>query len=174
MENMLATRMVGQELDNRKSIKEVLKSLEEQYGLKHRRLANKRILFELLIPKNEERAFLWMPESKIYSDGRAWVDLNELQKIEGARYHKRIGIIRLGDGNLAYINLEDLNRYLTQNTRKHNSREGNFWRLYIWHRKSTPYVEICGKVGEGAKRMSIQVNNDGLIKKHLANSRNLP
>lgn len=170
----MATGMVGQELDNRKSIKDVLKLLEEQYGLKHRRLANKRILFELLIPKSEERAFLWIPESKIYPDGRAWVDLNELQKIEGERYHKRIGIIRLGDGDLAYIDLEDLSRYLTQNTRKHNSREGDFWRLHIWHRKSPPYVEICGRVDEGAKRMFIQVNDDGLIKKQLDNSQNLP
>lgn len=155
------------EPDSRKSIEEVLERLEELYGLKHNRLANKRILFELLVPKLGKRIFLWTPESRIYPDGQAWVDLNELQKIEGENYHERIGITRLGDGSLIYIDLEELGQCLAQNRMQHNDREGNFWRLYIWHRKSPPYVEISGRGDEGPKCMFIQVNNDDLVRKQI-------
>lgn len=155
------------EPDSRKSVEEVLESLEKLYGLKHNLIANKRILFELLAPKLGKRIFLWTPESRIYPDGRAWVDLNELQKIEGENYHEQIGIIRLGDGSLIYINLEQLGQYLTQNRMQHNGREGNFWRFYIWHRKSPPCLEIYGRVDEGPKCVFIQLNNDDLVRKQL-------
>lgn len=151
--------------DSRKSVEKVLEFLRKQYSLGHHRLAHKKILFELKAPETNKKVFLWTPESKIYNKGQAWIDFNERQKMEADKYPDKIAIMRLGDGHLVYVDLGKLIEYFTADAlMPPTQREGNFWRLYVWHRKPSPYIEIR----RVSHHLSIQVDCDTPLKAILS------
>ena len=170
--------------DNRKSIREVLTALEDKYhdySFESRRIAGKQVLFKLVVSPEKGKQdtwFLWTPESRIYEskDDYAWVDFNQKQKDKADekdkagkdKYCQALGILRLGDGSLVYLDLKDLERYCTVGMRDSNKHEGDYWRMYIYHKEASPYLKISKPGKESEKYMSIYVDDDSIILKLLS------
>jgi len=108
----------------------VIENIEEKFQLKLSKLFRKRIIFKSC-SDNGINLLLITPESVIHKNGKAWVDLTETQKQLFQKYDIGIIAFRLKNGQIFYINIKSITKFLNENNSLINKQEGVHWKLHI-------------------------------------------
>jgi len=109
----------------------IIKQLEDYFHVKLQQVKCKQIIYEGML-SNNMRMVVCTPKSKMYPRGFGWVDLTTVQLEAFDKYTYQILAIRMEGGSLYYLHVQTLTPYLTIESRKYNTREGNHWKLYLY------------------------------------------
>lgn len=84
------------------------------------------------------------PQAKLQSQGFYWTDITEVQYRLLDSYDRAIVLFRLQGNRLTRCDWSVLKRHLTQSAMKHNTNEGNHWKLNIYSNK----IKVTGNPNE--------------------------
>ena len=110
---------------------QVIAKLQIHLGIKLHRVSNKKIFYKG-VGKDGNELLVCTPKSKLYPDGRGWVDITAIQKAMFEEAHTAILAFRVEGGKVYYLNFREMKPYLTDQSIINNKREGDHWKLYIW------------------------------------------
>ena len=112
------------------SKEELLLKVQNHFGITLKALPNKQIFFQGNLDNG--LVLVCTPQSKLYPNGSAWVDLTEIQVSLLKEAKLSILAFRLESGKIYFLRFKALQSYLTDQAMIYNKKEGNHWKLRIW------------------------------------------
>lgn len=131
-------------------IQNVLEILEKHFQTKLEKVSAKRVFYSGKLD-NQKTIILCSPQSKIHTEGYAWIDITQIQTDLLKEHNYGIFAFRLENGKVYYVLFSDLVKYLTPEALINNKREGDHWKLRIWQ----DHIQVLGNPNTLQKRSNI-------------------
>jgi hypothetical protein len=117
----------------------VILELQSYFGIKFNKVPRKKVFYQGYL-SNRDEVLICTPEAKLQPKGFGWVDLTEIQINFLQSAVHAVFAFRLKNSKTYYLNFNDLEPFLTENTRLYNEREKDHWKLHIY----PDYIKILG------------------------------
>jgi hypothetical protein len=146
--------------------KNVISTLQDYLGIELQKLSDKQVFYTGNQTYGSE-VLVCTPQSKLYSNGRGWIDITTIQTSMLERAKFSILAFRLEGNKIYFLNFHDLQPYLINEALIYNAHEGDHWKLYIWPDR----IQVLGN----SQPLSISPNditNLKAIKGHLPGEKN--